>query len=379
MKVALVVHDFDPKVGHGRYCVELARRFSPRHAVTVYANRFAVDPEPGWEFVRVPAWRRVSLASVFTFLVASERLVRRGGHDIVHGQGMTCWKTDVITAHICNVARYRIAPPTRFKARLFPLLVNPFESAFYRQRHARHVIAISRQVAGEIQECYGWRRPISVIHHGVDSEVFRPSLDPAERLAARERYGLAAADWVWLFVGEAVKGLRGALEQLPHFPTARLLAISRSNGAEYEALASNLGVKDRFRFWGPEREIWRAYRAADVFLYPSTYDTFGMVVSEAMATGVPVVVGRDIGAAELIENGRNGFLIRPSEPDDLRAALQRLLVEPVLARAVGDAGRATAQAQSWDACARATEQVYGEVMKAKQDAAGASRPRTGQA
>jgi len=366
MNVALVVHDFDPKVGHGRYCVELARRLVPRHEVIVYANRFAVVPEPGWSFVRVPAWRRVSLASVFTFLVASERLVRRGRQDLIHGQGMTCWSTDVITAHICNVARYRMAPPSGLKARLFPSLVNPWEAAFYRQRRAQHVIAISRQVAGEIQECYGWRRPLSVIHHGVDSTVFRPPQDAAERRAERERYGLDPEGWVWLFVGEAVKGLRGAIEQLPNFPSARLLAISRSNGASYEALAADLGVKDRFRFWGPEKEIWRSYRAADVFLYPSTYDTFGMVVSEAMATGVPVVVGRDIGAAELIENGRNGFLIRPSEPADLEGALRRLQQDPELARRVGDAGRETARAQSWDACAQATEQVYLSVLKARQ-------------
>ena len=134
-------------------------------------------------------------------------------------------------------------------------------------------------------------------------------------------------------------------------------------------------MKDRFTFWGPEQEIWRAYRAADVFLYPSTYDTFGMVVSEAMATGVPVVVGRDIGAAELIENGRNGFLIRPSEPADLRGVLGRLVEDTALGRTVGDAGLATAKAQSWDACAQATEQVYLSVLNAKQrfEAGGTSR------
>ncbi len=78
MNLALVVHDFDPKVGHGRYCHELAQRLVPRHEVTIYANRFAAEPRPGWRFVKVPAWRRVSLASVFTFLASSERLVRRG-------------------------------------------------------------------------------------------------------------------------------------------------------------------------------------------------------------------------------------------------------------------------------------------------------------
>ncbi len=365
MNLALVVHDFDPKVGHGRYCFELARRLTPRHTVTIYANRFAVDPQAGWRYVRVPAWRRVSLASVFSFLVASERLVRSGRHDVVHAQGLTCWRTDVITAHVCNMARYRIAPPASLRARFFPALVNPIEAAFYRQPGARHLIAISQRVADEIRDCYGWRRPMTVIHHGVDTALFRPPIDDAERRACRERYGLPDGVWTWLFVGEAVKGLREVIAQLRDFPEARLLAISRSDRELYEALAAELGIADRLLFRGPEPEIWHAYRAADVFVYPSTYDTFGMVVSEAMATGLPVVIGKDIGAAELIREGENGFLIRPSDRDSLRGVLERLRSDAPLAERVSGAGWATARTQSWDACALATEAVYTTVASGK--------------
>jgi glycosyltransferase involved in cell wall biosynthesis len=358
MNLALVVHDFDPAVGHGRYCLELARRLAPRHELTVYANRFAAGAPAGWREVRVPAWRRAALASVFTFLFSSERLVRRGRHDVVHAQGLTCWGADVITAHICNAARYRISPPQRLRSRLFPLLVNPVESRFYRQPRARHLIAISRRVGDEIEACYDWRRPVTVIHHGVDTTLFRPAENPAERLACRRRFRLPDDAWTWLFVGEAIKGLPETIAQLPAFPEARLLVVSRSDRTRYESQARDLGVAERLHFHGPEREIALAYRAADVFVYPSTYDTFGMVVSEAMATGLPTLVGRNIGAAEVIADGENGFLVDPTSAGSLRRPLELLRAHPDLARRIGTAARDRARVQTWDRCADATEAVY---------------------
>lgn len=360
LDLALVVHDFDPGLGQGRYCIELARRLAARHRVTIFANRFAVPEERGWEYVRVPAVRTTALTTVFSFLAVAELRVSRRRFDVVHAQGLTCWGADVITAHVCNLARHRVAPPAGWRARLFATLVNPVEAAFFRQRRARHLIAISRQVAGEVRGCYRWTRPVSVIHHGVDTTRFRPAADVAERAACRARYGLPAEGWVWLFVGEAVKGLGAGLEQLPAFPGARLLAVTRSDPAPYLQRARALGVADRFHLGGPEDggAFGQAYRAADVFVYPSAYDTFGMVVLEAMASGLPVVVGRDIGAAELIEDGENGFLIDPARPAQLGAVLERLAAQPDAAVQLGHRAHLLARTRSWDACAAATEEVY---------------------
>src|SRR5262245_30013293 len=122
MRIALVVHDFDPGLGQGRYAIEIARRLAPRHTFDIYANTFAVAPQPGWNFVRVRAVRTVSLTSVFSFLVASQALVRGRPSDLIHAQGLTCWSADVITAHVCNAARERVAPPTGVRARLFARL-----------------------------------------------------------------------------------------------------------------------------------------------------------------------------------------------------------------------------------------------------------------
>lgn len=358
MNIALVVHDFDPGVGHGRYCVELVRRLVPRHQVTVYANRFAVDvPSPG-RSIHIPAWRRWSVATVFSFLALSERRVRNARHDLVHAQGLTCWTADVITAHVCNRARHRIAPPHAWRDRVFPTLVDPLEDAFYRQRHARHLIAISQRVAGEIRNHYRWNRPVTVVPHGVDASHFRPAHDADEKQRTRARFRLPVGAWVWLFVGEAVKGLAEAIGQLPSFPEAHLLAISRSDPRLSLALAKELGVADRLHFRGSESDVASVYRAADLFVYPSRYDTFGMVVAEALASGIPVVVGRDIGAAELIRDGENGFLVRPSHPHDLQETLRRLRSDPRRLDQVAAAGLQTARQLTWDACALATEAVY---------------------
>jgi glycosyltransferase involved in cell wall biosynthesis len=127
--------------------------------------------------------------------------------------------------------------------------------------------------------------------------------------------------------------------------------------------ARRLGVGDRLRVLGPRDDLENVYRAADVFVYPSPYDTFGMVVAEAMASGLPVIVGRDTGVAELIEDGRNGLLCDAAEPSTLAAALTELSSSSERAASLGEAGRRTIARHTWDQCADATERVYLEALQ----------------
>ena len=358
MKVALVVHDFDPNFGHGRYAVELARRLAPHCDLHIYANRFATAPAANLAFQRVPALRTNALSTVLTFIPAAERLLQRRNYDLIHAQGLTCWNADLITGHMCNAAKYPRLPPTTLRQRLFPLVIIPLERRFFQQTRARHLIAISRIFADEIRAHYGWNRPTSIIYHGTDTATFRPAANAAERAAERAHFNLTPNTWTWLFIGEAVKGLRETLQQLPHFPNAELLVITRSQLDSYRDLATRLGVTARVRFHGYEPQPARAFRAADVLVYPSDYDPFGVVVAEAMAAELPVIIGQNIGAAEWIAPGRNGLLCDPAQPATLRAALQTLADNPALARSLGPAARATVEKNSWDTCATATFALY---------------------
>jgi UDP-glucose:(heptosyl)LPS alpha-1,3-glucosyltransferase len=358
MNTALVVHDFDPGLGQGRYAVEIAQRLSAKLHLTVCANRFAVPPAPDVTFQRIPAWQRSALLKVLSFPRCADRLLAQRGYDLVHAQGYVCHRAEIITAHICNAARETAGGATDARGRRFARIAAALERRQFRSNPHARLIAVSQRVANEITEHYGWRGETTVIHHGVDSNAFRPPASESEKALARRQFGLPENGWTWLFVGEAVKGLRRVLGQLPHFPDARLLAISRSRLAVYRDEAQSLGVTGRVQFHGPSEDLPAAYRAADVLVYPSEYDAFGMVVAEAMAAGLPVIAGRNIGAAEWIEPGRNGLLCDPADAESLKRALTGLESDRERAAAIGQAARRTAEQHTWDACAEATLEVY---------------------
>jgi glycosyltransferase involved in cell wall biosynthesis len=363
MRVALVVDDFALNFGQGRYTVELARRLRHQFEVHLFCNSFQAPHEPGFVFHHVPCWRASAITTSISFAACAERALRRERLDIVHAQGMSCWGADVITAHMCNAAKYQRLPPAGWRGRLFPWLIVPLERRFFRQRRARRLIAISHRFGRDIIAHYGWDKPLSVIYHGTDTDYFCPPENAATCQALRVQFGLPAGAWRWLFMGEAVKGLRDAIAQLVNFPQAVLLAVSRSDFAPYGAFAARLGVGSRVRFWGVESSPVRAFQAADVFVYASRYDPFGLVVSEAMACGLPVVVGQDIGAAEWILPGENGLLCDPGAPESLRAQLKWLAADPARARQLGQAARQTVKAHSWDLCAAQTLAVYESLLK----------------
>jgi glycosyltransferase involved in cell wall biosynthesis len=313
---------------------------------------------PTVNWCRVPAWRRRYLGAVFSFLLNSERAIRRAKPDLIHAQGLSCWSADVITCHMINAVRSRKLDQGQRRARAFSAIVTPVERAFYRQTRARQAIVMSRRLGQELAAEYGWRRPLSVIPHGTDTRIFRPPSDGLERAALRRELGVSVEGPLWLFVGEAVKGLQETLAQLPHFPEARLLVVSRSNPASYREQATVLGVSSRVTFAGFTSQPERVYRAADIFVYPSPYEPFGMVVTEAMASGLACIVGREVGAAELMTDGRDGLLMDCGDGRALRRHLELLTTDPAQALRVGVAARETIQHHDWNACAEATWRVY---------------------
>jgi UDP-glucose:(heptosyl)LPS alpha-1,3-glucosyltransferase len=296
-----------------------------------------------------------------TFLTACETILHRERYDLVHAQGVTCWGADVITAHMCNAARIRWLSSRDVRARMFSRFVAPLEARFYRQPRARHLIAVSKGLASEVAQHYGWCRDTTIVYHGTNVSHFHPPTDNADRRRARARYGLGKPGWIWLFVGEAIKGLQHVIMQLRHFPDARLLVVSRSDTTAAERLAAELGVAARVMLHGPIDDLADVYRAADVFVYPSEYDAFGLVVAEAMASALPVVAGRGVGAAEWITHEKNGLLCDPGNAASLLQQLGGLHADPVRAARLGCAARQTVEEHSWDACAAATLKVYERV------------------
>jgi glycosyltransferase involved in cell wall biosynthesis len=128
-------------------------------------------------------------------------------------------------------------------------------------------------------------------------------------------------------------------------PQARLLVVG--DGPAREEL--ELSAPPDVRFLGELRgvELANVYAAADVFCFPSTTDTFGQVMLEAAASGLPVVAAATGGASELVAHGETGLLVRPDDAAALAAALTQLLDDGVLCERLGAEGLVRARRRSW--------------------------------
>ena len=187
---------------------------------------------------------------------------------------------------------------------------------------------------------------------GVDAEMFRP--DRPGREEVRRALGWSPDDLVIAYVSRIapeknVDYLAEALSIVAaRRPDARILMVG--DGPSREALERRLGPGARFVGYRSGQDLADHYAAADIFAFSSLTETFGNVVLEAMASGLPVVALRAGGVGETVRPGETGLLVEPSEPPDrLADALLSLIDRPDERVRMARAARRYAESQSWDA------------------------------
>ena len=360
LRIAFVVHDYTRVLGHSRYVAELAERFASRHDVHVFANRFEALP-PGITPHRVPAVRFSALATIFSFVIPASVMVGRR-FDIVHAQGLTIFNPDVVTAHISNARwiegrRLLEGDALPWRERLFAALVVPAERRALCDDRAT-AIAISRALRDDLA-AYGRAAATAVIPHGVDQRQFHPGVRERFRAEVRRALGLDDQATLFLYVGDLRKGMEPAIRALASVPGAHLLGVSRTPPGSYRAIASACGVGDRVSLQPATSQVERCYGAADALVLPTPYDAFGMVITEAMACGLPVVTTPLAGAAELIQDGVHGFIVQsPTDVEALGRAMRTLATDLERRARMGLAAAELMREHTWDRVADRTLTVY---------------------
>lgn len=351
MKIALVVHDLHEHGGHSLYTRILADELSVNNDVTVFANRCERPTDARWRFQPVRAWRINALASVQTFpLGLSAHAAQLSDFDVRHMQGFCGGKPNIVTAHICVAAYLDSLHSISLRNRASLRLMAAAESRFYRHYEGR-VIAISRKIADELRDFYDFRGEVQVIPHGVDASRFNTINRKEHRSSTRAELGFSKEQPVALYVGDLTKAHTHLKALAKATPEVQFIIVSRS--VQYRWNMQNV------RFLEPTTELERYYAAADAFVYPTTYDSFGMVVLEAMASGLPVFCSDQAGAAELIESGKDGFIFPLEDWVEATAAGLRDCQKMA---AVGREAEVTAQKHTWSTVVRNVEQVYRDVI-----------------
>jgi phosphatidylinositol alpha-mannosyltransferase len=205
-----------------------------------------------------------------------------------------------------------------------------------------------------------------IIPNGVDATRFgKPDLEPLP--------GFDDDRPTVLFVGrlEKRKGfkflMRAFIQVQRDLPDARLVVVgghAAHKEAAFMEFAAEHGLKD-VHFVGrvSDAELPRYYQAADVFCAPSIgFESFGIVLLEAMAAGVPVVASDILGYRTVLTHGSEGLLVPPEDSAALAAALVGLLTAPETRERMGAAGRLTAKRYDWPVVAGQVAGYYGEVL-----------------
>ncbi len=200
---------------------------------------------------------------------------------------------------------------------------------------------------------------VGVCGRGVDTALF----DPARRdEALRARFTGDRDAPVFLYVGrvspEKNVGLLSAVARALPYP---LVVVG--DGPARASLAAELAGYD-VQFTGALRgtDLAAAYASADVFLFPSTTETFGQAAHEAMASGLPVVGMQAGGVPDVVRDGDTGLLCDPNDPDAFVQAALRLAEDAARRRVMGEEGRRVALTHSWDAVFdRLTDQYAGLI------------------
>jgi glycosyltransferase involved in cell wall biosynthesis len=158
----------------------------------------------------------------------------------------------------------------------------------------------------------------------------------------------------------------------------RLHLLLAGGGPEEDELRERLGEHATFLGWLGGEELARAYASADVFLFASSTDTYGQVILEAGASGLPVVAVAEGGPAALVENRHTGLLCRP-DPDHMAGALLQLASSPALRRQLGAAAAETARQRSWERAMASSRPATGGRWTLARRQAGRHWPRSPEA
>lgn len=332
MKIAFIKRNFSYYGGAERYLHTLVQTLKKdKVEIHIFSNRWLNDKE--LIFHKVPVIPFGSFLKAYTFnrnlninlkefdcVISFERTTNQ--HIYRAGEG-------------CHIRWLELRSLIESTIKKFSFNLNPLHRYYLRVEkkifeETPLIVANSQMVKNEIISYYGIpSSKIKVIYNGVDTEKFSPK-NQKEKIRLRQLYKLPTDRKIILFVGSGFKrkGLLTLLKAMSVLKNEKylLLVIGKGNIKKYKRISKNLGILNKVFFLGTTKEIQKFYTMADLFVLPTIYDPFSNATLEAMASGIPVITTINNGLAELIEEGREGFIIQnPFNHEELADKIKIIL------------------------------------------------------
>ncbi|MGO4528772.1 glycosyltransferase family 4 protein [Paenibacillus sp. 2TAF8] len=366
MKIVLIAPEKLPLPGNGsvEICIlGIAHELARRHQVTIISR--AVKGLPALEQIRHITIQRISASSVSGYTGAAIRLIRTLDADIIQVDNRPHSMTTIKQAFpqipvVLYLHSLTFAQPGPRKLTMLKkadcIAVN---SQSLKRRLYRRFPAVKEKM--------------NVVPLGTDLDRFRPVASSEERLRLRQRFAITERFTV-LYAGRVIPGkgvdvlIRAVALLQPQVSVQ--LVISGKGPPRYVRSLRKLTQKHNVHatFLGQvnHEQIDQLYRCVDCLVCPSqNHEAFGLVNVEAMASGIPVIASDNGGIREIIQSGRNGYLIsKYKQPQQFTSFLYHLATKPDLVQSMGKNGRETASVQfSWARTALYLEAVYTRLIR----------------
>ncbi len=376
MKICLVAVNFWKHRGEGRVNYEIAAEAIRRgHEVTLVARNIAPEllKSDRLTWKQIPKQKfSIQILSYTEFCYRVTQWWRQHHHqyDLVHVSEARLWTgADIFTSHFLFT--------TWLASPFHPWQIKPTPRSFYHLIVAKwfdywqnklfpaapSLVAVSATLRQELVAKGISASKITVINNGVELKEFYPGV------ANRQTLGLPEAATLALFVGDLKlprKNLETLLQALTSLPQVHLAVAGKLERSPYPKLVKQLGLGDRVHFLGFRQDIAQIMRAVDLFVVPSRYDTFGLVVLEAMASGLPVITTTAMGVSALVTPDSGIVLSDTEDVDTLVNAITQITANPSQSQQMGIAGVAIAQNHSWSNTASKYLELFEQQYLVKQ-------------
>lgn len=346
MKIAFITYHADPaRGGAERYTADLARALTLRgcdvsllHAVPAVSESIA-----GVTYIRANASGLSRAGRYRNFLHTIDRHLAAEHFDIVHAM-LPVYRCDIYQPHAGLAFESITSGHLKHKSQLMRgmsslgnrlnakrLLNAKVERHLLSSTPAPAVICLSKAMRQDVVSHFHLPpEDLSVIPNAVNLEHYDPAAHPKAGIELRARFGITPARKMGLFLSQdfARKGLNETLHAMAALndPLFVLLVAGRDEAEPFKRLASALGISQNVVFAGATNDPYPLYAAADLVLFPSRFDPFGLVPAEAVAMGIPPIVSRAAGVSELLDHDHNALIIEdPSRTESLAAAIRHAL------------------------------------------------------
>ena len=375
MRIALVGRGYSVWWGGAeRVMVEFSQALKEEGVdVEVFVEKVDEDSPQDVPIKRIKPLKINSALKLYTFHKEVDSALKKSHFDVVFGMTQF-FPLDIYWA---GGGVYRHWMKLRFEnpvVRGLKYVVSPahfvmrwLEENIMKKENHRHIITNSQLVKEQMLEYFHIEpERVSVVYNGIDHRIFNPEVR-RYRKEIRESYGIKEDTLVVLFVANnwERKGLRTLIRAMAETEFT-LLVVGRGRKEGFTGEAQRLGIgEDRLIFTGPQKNVERFYGASDVFVLPTQYDPCSGVCLEAMATGLPVITTRSNGAAELIEEGKNGFVMEDWLDHTGLAGFVERLKDRALRDAFAEAGLRRVEPLTWKNTAQKMLKICNTIAREK--------------